>query len=261
MLRITKLTLWIIVLLVILFVGAISPGRVNVFAQQPTGSVPTVTGTASGPTVTVDISLQQVTVYAGPGSFDYPAVGVLLGNESAPALGRARGRDDWIQIYYAGVPGSVAWVYALYVKLSPGALLPVIDVPLTPTPFSTPTLNPTLEAAFIGQQTPTRLPTFTPPPPLDLPSFNDSNSAENSWSTYGIVNPQPGVIRIFWCCHFLLARQVTKKTGYPVFFVTCKYFSCCKSRNRRRRRNCFRHGNDLEHLGYLLRSPRREPGH
>ncbi|MCI0553874.1 MAG: SH3 domain-containing protein [Anaerolineae bacterium] len=148
-------------------------------AQQPTGSIPTVTGTPAGPIVRVDPSIPQIRIYAGPSSFDYPAIGVMLAGETAPALGRARGREEWIKIYYAGVPGSTAWVFGLYVSLSPGALLPLIEVPPTPTPFSTPTIDPTLEAAFIGQQTPTRLPTFTPPPPLELPSFESG------------ANPQP----------------------------------------------------------------------
>lgn len=150
-----------------------------VHAQQPTGSIPTVTGTPAGPIVRVDPSISQIRIYAGPSSFDYPAVGVLLAGETAPALGRARGREEWIKIYYAGIPGSTAWVFGLYVSLSPGAFLPLIEVPPTPTPFSTPTIDPTLEAAFIGQQTPTRLPTFTPPPPLELPSFESG------------ANPQP----------------------------------------------------------------------
>jgi len=147
----------------------------TVLAQQPTGSVPTVTGTPTGPTVKVDPSFDFIDVYAGPSSFDYPKIGILLGNETAPALGRARDRLDWIQVYYPGVPGQKGWVYGLYVGLSPGAFLPIIDAPPTPTPVSVPTINPTLEAAFIGQQTPTRLPTFTPPPPLDLPTFNEQD--------------------------------------------------------------------------------------
>lgn len=153
-----------------------------VLAQQPTGSVPTVTGTAKGPTIKVDPFNDFIPVHAGPSSFDYPQIGILLANETAPALGRARDKLDWIQIYYPGVPGSVGWVYGLYVGLSPGAFLPIIDIPATPTPISTPTINPTLEAAFIGQLTPTRLPTFTPPPPLDLPSF----TGEDTNSTRGI---------------------------------------------------------------------------
>ena len=116
----------------------------------------------------------MINIYAGPSSFDYPPIGVLLGNETAPAIGRARGREDWILIRYLGVPGSIGWVLGtIGVSFHLGALLPIVDIPATPTPFSTPTINPTLEAAFIGQQTPTRLPTFTPPPPLDLPSFTD----------------------------------------------------------------------------------------
>lgn len=154
--------------------GLFDPRRPSVLAQQPTGSVPTVTGTPIGPTIKVDQSIPQIRVFSGPSSFDYPAIGVLLGNEVAPAIGRARGREDWIQIRYAGVPGSTGWVWGLYVSLSPGALLPIVELPPTPTPLSTPTINPTLEAAFIGQQTPTRLPTFTPPPPIELPLFTDT---------------------------------------------------------------------------------------
>jgi hypothetical protein len=151
------------------------PGTMPALAQQPTGSIPTVTGTPEGPYVRVDPSIiTQIRVWAGPSSLgEYPAIGVLLANETAPALARARGKPEWIQIYYPGVPGSIGWVYALYVSLSPGANLKIIEVPATPTPLSTPTIDPTLVAAFIGQPTSTRLPTFTPPPALDLPQFTD----------------------------------------------------------------------------------------
>lgn len=144
-----------------------------VLAQQPTGSIPTVTGTPSGPTVAVDPSLGQIDVYAGPSSFNYPAIGVLLTGDAVPALARAQGNDDWIMIRYPGVPGSVGWVYALYVSLSGtgGAELPRVDVPPTPTPASTPTINPTLAAAFIQAANATRIPTFTPAPPQAIPTF------------------------------------------------------------------------------------------
>lgn len=149
--------------------------RTSAQAQQPTGSIPTVTGTPTGPTVSVDPSLGQIDVYAGPGSFEYPAIGVLLTGVGAPALGRARGNDNWIMIRYEGVPGSVGWVYGLYVSLSGagGVELPQVDVPPTPTPASTPTINPTLAAAFIPAENATRLPTFTPGPPLAVPTFVD----------------------------------------------------------------------------------------
>jgi uncharacterized protein YraI len=150
-----------------------------VVAQQPTGSIPTVTGTPTGPMVSVDPSLGQVRVYAGPSTFNYPPVGVLLTGERVPALGRAVGNDDWIMIRYEGVPGSTAWVYALYVSLigSAGRELPRVPVPSTPTPASTPTINPTLAAAFIPAQNATRLPTFTAVPPLALPTFPDTTGA------------------------------------------------------------------------------------
>src|SRR5262245_39393520 len=167
-------------------VFGVAPAR-TVHAQQPTGSIATVTGTPAGPSVKVDQSVSQVRIYAGPSSFDYPAVGVLVAGETAPAIARARGREDWIQIIYPGVPGSTAWVFGLYVSLSPGALLPLVDLPPTPTPFSTPTINPTLEAAFIGQQTPTRLPTFTPPAALELPLFTDAAEAPRTGVPTGLI--------------------------------------------------------------------------
>jgi len=161
-----------------ILLGLFIPNTPHVFAQQPTGSIPTVTGTPEGPVVRVDPSIKtQIKVYAGPSSLgEYPAIGILLANETAPALARAKDKPDWIEIYYPGVPGSVGWVWGIYLlDLSPGADLALIDIPPTPTPLATPTINPTLVAAFIGQPTSTRLPTFTPPPPIDLPQFSDTN--------------------------------------------------------------------------------------
>jgi len=188
---------WVLAVIGILFLGLFDPNKPPVLAQQPTGSIATVTGTPEGPVVKVDQSIPVIRVYAGPSSFDYPPIGVLLGNETAPAIGRARDREDWIQIRYSGVPGSTGWVYGLYVSLSPGAFLPLVDIPATPTPFATPTINPTLEAAFIGQQTPTRLPTFTPPPPLDLPSFNEAPSPSITSIPTGLLILSLGLFGFF----------------------------------------------------------------
>lgn len=180
MLRKTRMIVWVLAVIGLLFLGLFDPGKPMVLAQQPTGSIATVTGTPEGPIVTVYQNNSVIHVYAGPSTFEYPSIGILLANETAPAIGRAKDRLDWIQIIYAGVDGSTAWVYGPYVKLSAGALLPLVEIPPTPTPFSTPTIDPTLAAAFIGQQTATRLPTFTQPPPLDRPSFNDApNTATN----------------------------------------------------------------------------------
>jgi hypothetical protein len=177
--------------------GLFDPANPPALAQQPTGSIATVTGTPEGPVITVDPSLQTIRVFAGPSSFDYPAIGVLLQNETAPALGRADGREDWIMIRYSGVPNAIGWVYGPYVKLSPGALLPLVEIPATPTPISTPTIDPTLEAAFIGQQTPTRLPTFTPPAPLELPVFTDNPSSDPTNIPAGLLILSLGLFGFF----------------------------------------------------------------
>ncbi len=187
-LLLVRIGTWLVILCGMLALGAFAPGQPSVLAQQPTGSIATVTGTPAGPVIRVDPSLPQIRVYAGPSSFDYPAIGVLLGNEIAPALGVAKDRQDWIQIYYPGVRGSTGWVYALYVFLSPGAILSPIDIPPTPTPLSTPTINPTLEAAFIGQTTATRLPTFTPfPVPIEVPLFTDETDTQTAGIPPGLI--------------------------------------------------------------------------
>ena len=147
-------------------------------AQQPTGSVPTVTGTPSGMIVAVNLDIDTVSVYSGPSSYLYPAVGVLLKGQEVPALGISEDRD-WIQVYYPGVPSAVAWIYGPYVNIVKPGQLAVLSAPPTQTPASTPTINPTLAAAFIAPVTPTRLPTFTPPPPLVIAAFPNDNSTAN----------------------------------------------------------------------------------
>lgn len=147
------------------------PAPQKVAAQQPTGSVPTVTSTPTGRIVTVTYT-EQINIRSGPSAYFYPAIGVLLVGESAPALGRSPG-GEWIQIYYPGIPGNIGWVYGPYVNLSPGPNLPIVEPPPTPTPLTTPTIDPTLAAAFLPQVTPTRLPTFTPPGPLVIPIYEN----------------------------------------------------------------------------------------
>jgi hypothetical protein len=159
--------------LLLLVLAVSMPLQQQALAQQPTGSIATVTGTPSGPTVSVDPSLGLIDVYAGPGMFNYPAIGILLTGARYPALARARGDDNWIMIRYEGVPGNVAWVYALYVSLSgaQGNPLPLIDIPPTPTPALTPTIDPTLVAAYLPAENATRMPTFTAAAPLAIPTF------------------------------------------------------------------------------------------
>jgi hypothetical protein len=139
-------------------------------AQQPTGSVPTVTGTATGMIVRVNYDIEITEVYSGPSQYLYPSIGVLLKGQNVPALGISED-GDYIQVYYPGVPGSVAWVYGPYVTIIKTGRLPVLPAPPTPTIAATPTIDPTLVSAFIPAVTSTRLPTFTPPPQLVIATF------------------------------------------------------------------------------------------
>jgi hypothetical protein len=166
------LILFILTGLVIVILNVPAPQKVA--AQQPTGSIPTVTSTPIGPTIKVT-NPDQINVRSGPSTYLYTAIGVLLTGETAPAIGRSPG-GDWIEIHYEGVPGNVGWVYASLVGLSANANLPIVEPPPTPTPITTPTIDPTLAAAFIPQLTPTRLPTFTPPGPLVIPTYEVSAS-------------------------------------------------------------------------------------
>jgi len=147
----------------------VNSGSKSGWHQQPTLSIPTVTGTQSGPIAVVySEPEEQINVRAGPGT-DYPQVGVLLNRQQVPALGASPG-GVWVQIIYQGVEGGVAWVYAPYVRIQ-GGELPIVELPPTPTPRVTPTIDPTLASQFVVNIPPTRLPTFTPPPPLVIPTF------------------------------------------------------------------------------------------
>ena len=175
-----------IVFFILMFGGVVivfhTPSQPSVHAQQPTGSIPTVTGTPAGAIVALylDENHPQENVYSGPSIYLYPAIGVLLAGQEVPAYGYSEDKN-WIQIYYPGVPNSVAWVYAPYVKVVKIGQLPILDAPPTPTPASTPivNINPTLVAAFITPVIPTRLPTFTPPAPLSIATFVDDESNAN----------------------------------------------------------------------------------
>jgi len=184
--RLFQTTFWLVLTLgvLVLFLNAQPPVKVS--AQQPTGSIPTVTGTPSGAYITVTYP-EQINVRAGPNSYRYPAIGVLLPGETAPALGRSPG-GDWIQIIYPGVPGNVGWIYAPLVSMGPpGAFLDIVEPPPTPTPPTTPTIDPTLAAEFIPQFTSTRLPTFTAPAPLVLPTYEAASTSRSIGIPMGLV--------------------------------------------------------------------------
>ena len=140
--------------------------------QQPTGVLPTVTGTPKGVTATVLLDQPEaVNVRSGPGS-EYEKVGVLQPGQEVNVKGRSAG-GDWLYIEYPGVPGSFAWVYSFLVTLSPGELQ-IIEPPATPTPLLTVTINPTLAAQFMTTPNPTRMPTYTPVDRLVVPTYEDT---------------------------------------------------------------------------------------
>lgn len=147
----------------------VSAVNADPLSQQPTVAIPTVTGTPQGPTLRVNADQDQINVRSGPGT-EYDIVGVMIAGQVAPALGRSVG-GTWIQIIYPGVPEGVAWVYSPLVTLLSGGDLPILEPPPTSTPRVTPTIDPTLAAQFVLEIPATRLPTFTPPPPLEIPTF------------------------------------------------------------------------------------------
>lgn len=162
-----RMVLLIGFIVLIILISQVSISKADSLGQIPTVAVPTVTGTPSGAVATVTMEQDQINVRGGP-STEYPVVGVLIAGQQVPALGRSVG-GDWVQIAYPGVAGGIAWVYSPLVIVS--GSLPIVEPPPTPTPRTTPTVDPTLAAQFIVEIPPTRLPTFTAPPPLILPTF------------------------------------------------------------------------------------------
>ena len=200
-----KLSLWTLLLVGMIGFLLSSPASEHVQAQQPTGDIPTVTGTPLGAFVTVNQDQEFVNVRSGPSSYFYPRVGVLVAGQSAPALGRSPG-GDWIMIGYTGAPGNVGWIYAPNVSLTAQDFLPVVDPPPTPTPLATPTIDPTLAAAFIVPETPTRLPTFTPPAPLAIPTFVDETQTDVTRIPMGLVIFSLGLVGVLGALISLVRR-------------------------------------------------------
>lgn len=157
------------VIMLMAWFSLLNPVSGEPLAQQPTGSVPTVTSTPRGAYVIVNpltATDTQINVRAGPSALT-EKVGVLLIHQEANAIGRY---GDWIQIEYPGTPGGKAWVYGNLVTLF-GDNLPLIEPPPTSTPNVTQTIDPTLAAQFLITPDATRLPTFTEPAPLEIPTF------------------------------------------------------------------------------------------
>lgn len=156
--------------------------------------------TPTGVFVTV-IYTDPINVRGGPSTVNYPIIGQLAPGEVVPALGVSPQRE-WVQITYPPT-GGIGWVYAAFVSVSGGELR-IVEPPPTPTPLVTSTIDPTLAAAFNVQPTETRLPTFTPPPPLDIPEFNDASASNPSRMVFGV---------------FIIGLGLTGAIGLLVSFV------------------------------------------
>lgn len=158
----------------------------------------------SGVTVTV-IYTEPINVRGGPSTVYYPIVGRVSPGDVLPALGVSPGRE-WVQVAYPDAPGGVGWLYAAYVEVSGGELT-VVEPPPTQTPVATATINPTFAAAFFFQPTATRMPTFTPPPPLTVPRFTDETPRTAGLSTGTIVVSLFVIAVLVFLVAFVLNRQ------------------------------------------------------
>lgn len=158
----------------------------------------------SGATVTVTYT-EPINVRGGPSTVYYPIVGRVSPGDVLPALGVSPGRE-WVQVAYPDAPGGVGWLYAAYVTVS--GELKVVEPPPTQTPVATATINPTFAAAFFFQPTATRMPTFTPPPPLTVPHFTDEATLRPAGLSTGMIVVSLFVIALLvFAAAFALNRQ------------------------------------------------------
>jgi uncharacterized protein YraI len=148
------------------------PGQVWARGEAQSGVVATV------------IYTEPINVRGGPSTVYYPIVGKVFPGDALPALGVSPGHE-WVEISYPDTPGGVGWLYATYVTVS--GELPIVEPPPTQTPIATATINPTFAAAFIFQPTSTRMPTFTPPPPLEIPQYTNDTIKHPSGLASGAV--------------------------------------------------------------------------
>jgi uncharacterized protein YraI len=185
-----KTLLGVIMLAALGLAGPLAPRQAQAYQDVPTPTGIFVTVTYTDP----------INVRSGPHTQVYPIVGQLNPGEVVPALGISPGRE-WIQVTY---PGGTGWVYASFVSISGGELR-IIEPPPTPTPLATSTIDPTLAAQFAIQPTQTRMPTFTPPPPLEVPQFADNT--RNSWGAAGIFIVGLGLIGAVGLLVSFLARR------------------------------------------------------
>lgn len=171
--KIIKILMVIILLIGFLAISYTVKAPVLVQAQQPTGSIPTVTPLSTGPTASVKAGYgESVKVRSGPSTL-YDQIGVILTGATVNVKGKTVA-SDWLLIEYPGVPNSEGWVWAAYMDTK-GGEIPVVEIPPTPTPKVTTTIDPTMAAQFVITPESTRLPTFTEAAPITVPTYSEGN--------------------------------------------------------------------------------------
>jgi hypothetical protein len=116
-------------------------------------------------------------VRAGPG-VDYERVGTLLAGQQAPALGRSAG-GDWVQISFPEGPDGLGWVYTYLVDVN--GELPIVIPPAPRLPYDSHDRSYS-SSAIHYRATANRLPTFTAPPPLVIPTIAPLDNAQDQRS-------------------------------------------------------------------------------
>lgn len=159
----------------------------NVNAQQPTGSVPTVTGTPKGPIASIKAGITEnfVNVRSGPSSVQFDIIGIIYVGNSVPVKGKSIG-GDWLLIEYPGVVNSEGWIWSLYMDVTPGEI-PIVEMPPTPQPKVTFTIDPTMASQFMTTPLATRLPTFTPPAALVIPTYEQNEPQKFAGVPVGFI--------------------------------------------------------------------------
>jgi len=195
-----RLSLWITIFASVLGLVLALSAAVSVRAQAV--STPTISGNYITNTYTTE---PFVNVRAGPSSVYYGnPIGQLPVGATAPALAVTSGHD-WIEISFPSGPNGVGWVYAPYVTLT-GAP-PIIEPPPTFTPITVSTIDPAMIATFSLKPTETRLPTFTPPAPLAIPTFSDVPLEASSHFPFGTVIIGLGVVGILGFVISMVSRR------------------------------------------------------
>lgn len=197
--------LLLISLLIAMIVLSFLPNLTHqVWGQFPTVSMPTVTSSPRGVYVrAIGQPTEALNVRAYPSS-----TSTLLGRFQVGQEAKAFGYyGDYVLIEYAGAPDGKGWVWKVMLEVH-GGELPMLEPPPTEVPLVTKTIDPTLAAQFIITQMPTRLPTFTEPPPLQIPTYQIVDGAT---ATGGI--PMGYIIVVLAGLGFFLALIAILRRG------------------------------------------------